>query len=357
MDIGFLNAGFKILWANDFDPVACETYRNNHSTPIVCGDIDTFIPELSKFKGADVVFGGPPCQGFSVAGKMDPTDPRSKLIWSFLSAVEKIQPRLFVMENVRALGLLDKWSEVRASFVQKAERLGYGCTYTILNASMFGVPQSRERVFFVGIKGRTGLELPQLFDGYSRKAPTVRSVITRLGLAGNPKNARICKAKITLAEKPVMRKSPYAGMMFNGLGRPLRLDGICSTLPASMGGNKTPIIDEGELYESLSSWIEEYHKYIMDGGETKFGLAPKRLRRLTVDEAILLQTFPKDYNFAGGNSAIYRQIGNSVPPKFAECIAAAIHDYLQNNKTNPKTKTGQQMFMLDGVAERLGLTG
>lgn len=77
-----------------------------------------------------------------------------------------------------------------------------------------------------------------------KKAPTVREALSILDKAGSGNNKGTCKAKITLAANPVMRKSPYAGMLFNGLGRPTRLDGYSATLPASMGGNKTPIIDE-----------------------------------------------------------------------------------------------------------------
>ena len=119
MDIGFSNAGYEILWANDFDKNACDTFRENHGPIIEHGSIDDFVPMLSKFKGADIVFGGPPCQGFSVAGKMNPDDQRSRLVFTFMDVVEKVQPRAFVMENVKALGVLDKWSLVREKLYKK----------------------------------------------------------------------------------------------------------------------------------------------------------------------------------------------------------------------------------------------
>ena len=347
MDVGFTRAGFKILWANDFDPIACETYRKNHSSTIECGDINSFLSDLRRFKGVDVVFGGPPCQGFSVAGRMDPTDPRSSLVWSFLDVVSQIRPKIFVMENVKALGVLEKWAEIRTEFMRRAEKLGYGCSFTVLNSAWFGAPQNRERVFFVGVQNEVHPTLEHLFERHVTKTPTVSDTIRHLGRAGNPTNARVCRAKITLAENPVMRKSPYAGMLFNGLGRPLKLHGTCSTLPASMGGNKTPIVDEDTLYHGLKPWVEEYHSALSAGKKTSFESAPERLRRLTIDEAILLQTFPSDYEFAGRNSAIFRQIGNSVPPLLAEAVAKIVLELLSGKRklTIPQ-KSGQQYLHL-----------
>ena len=120
-----------------------------------------------------------------------------------------------------------------------------------------------------------------------------------------------------------MRKSPYAGMMFNGLGRPMNLDAVSCTLPASMGGNKTPIIDSQLLADANSDdWIKNYHDGLADGSIIpEYRPAPERLRRLTINEAALIQTFPRDYVFMGTKSAIYTQIGNAVPCKLAECVA------------------------------------
>ncbi len=328
MDIGFAKAGFNILWANDFDPAACATFAANHSTPIVCGDINDYWNDLKDYRGVDLVFGGPPCQGFSVAGKMDPLDERSKLLWAFVKAVETLKPRAFVCENVKALGVLEKWGAVRELFMKRVSALGYGCRLVVLCASDHGVPQARKRVFFVGLRGQAVPNLASLMINYRKKAKTIRQVIEHLGPAGNPKNSRICRAKITIAQTPVLRRSPYAGMLFNGLGRPLKLDGFSATLPASMGGNKTPVIDEEELYNNQPSWIESFHARVMKGLKPTFGEAPSRLRRLTIDEAIRIQTFPHDYDFQGPNSAIWRQIGNAVPPALAECVGKAVADLL-----------------------------
>lgn len=92
-----------------------------------------------------------------------------------------------------------------------------------------------------------------------------------------------------------------------------------------MGGNKTPIVDEHVIFEGgNSSFVEEYHAHLMEGGKPYTGEAPSQLRRLTVDECLAIQTFPSDYDLAGAQSAMYRQIGNAVPCKMAEAVATAV---------------------------------
>ena len=165
MDVGFENAGIKVVFANELVADAAETYRANHPDCIMINDdINNVIDSLGKYEGIDLVFGGPPCQGFSVAGKMDPDDDRSKLIFTFLDVVERVKPRAFVMENVKALGELSKWKDVRERYLKKASDLGYSCHYFVLNATDYGVPQKRERVFFIGIRGDSfdGKRLHQL---------------------------------------------------------------------------------------------------------------------------------------------------------------------------------------------------
>lgn len=131
-----------------------------------------------------------------------------------------------------------------------------------------------------------------------------------------------------------MRKSPYAGMYFNGQGRPINIDGYSNTLPASMGGNKTPFIDEEYLYGSAEcDWVIDYHKSLLEGTiEPKFEEAPKRLRRITIKEAARIQSFPDDYIFCGNKGKIYTQIGNAVPCRLAEAVARAVIKYLNQNE-------------------------
>lgn len=336
MDIGFEKAGVNVIFANELMKEAAETYKANHpGRTIVNDDINNVIGKMNNYEGTDLVFGGPPCQGFSVAGKMDPDDARSKLIFTFLDVVERVKPRAFVMENVKALGFLDKWEPVRKKYLERASRLGYHCSPFILNATEYGVSQKRERVFFIGIKNNQDVffeyHMNDLLEQQKTEAPTIRALLKSLGPAGTEKNPNTCTAKITFATNPIMRKSPYAGMYFNGQGRPINIDDYANTLPASMGGNKTPFLDEEYLYgDANEDWVVSYHRGLLNGTITpEFREAPKRLRRITINEAIRIQTFPDDYIFCGNKGRIYTQIGNAVPSKLAEVVANATIQYLK----------------------------
>ncbi len=335
MDIGFERAGIKIVFANEMMSEAAQTYNANHPAGIMVNDdIYNQLDTIDRYEGTDLVFGGPPCQGFSVAGKMDPDDERSKLIFTFLDVVEKVKPKAFIMENVKALGVLEKWEPVRKKYLDRASKLGYLSVPFVLNATEYGVSQKRERVFFIGIKdcGDPFFEyhMRNLFDKHKTIAPTIRELLASLGKAGTDKNPNTCTAKITFATSPIMRKSPYSGMYFNGQGRPINIDGYANTLPASMGGNKTPFVDEEYLYgDAKEDWVVDYHKGLVDGSIVpEFKEAPVRLRRITINEAIRIQTFPADYIFKGNKGKIYTQIGNAVPCKLAEAVAKTVIDYL-----------------------------
>lgn len=331
MDVGFQRAGLDVVWANEIDHTAAQTYVQNHiGTVLYEGDIRDAKCELEGYKNEniDFVFGGPPCQGFSVAGKMDPHDERSKLIWEYLSVVALIQPKMFVLENVKALAQLQKWESIRNRILETANKLGYVCFFRVLNSADYGVPQKRERVFFVGIKN-TKLPVEKMFDeaiAQQRKMRvTLRECLVKLPRAGLDGNPLTCTAKITIPSKPVLRKSPYAGMLFNGMGRPLDLYGQANTLPASMGGNKTPIIESQLLdFPDQESWILSYHRKLYAGNQLPTDtIVPSYIRRITTTEAAAIQTFPPGYAFCGEKSSIYRQIGNAVPCDLAEAVARA----------------------------------
>jgi DNA (cytosine-5)-methyltransferase 1 len=332
MDVGFTSAGFDVVWANELMPHAAATYELNHRPGVMhVGDINKVLDSLPIGNEIACVFGGPPCQGFSVAGKMDLTDERSKLVFAYMQVVSRVRPTSFVLENVKALATLSKFAAIREELVRQAHANGYNAQFYLLNAKDFGVPQNRERVFFIGFKRSLNIIFnAQCFDQYKKPTVTVRSLLEKFGPAGTEKNPKTCVAKITLAANPVMRKSPYAGMLFNGAGRPINTDGISGTLPASMGGNKTPIIDEAHVFQGQDSWVETYHSALMKG-QPPLGMndAPISLRRLTVREAAAIQTFPENYRFFGPISSHYTQIGNAVPCRLAEAVALAVRDALQ----------------------------
>ena len=331
LDVGFEEAGFDILFANEFDSDAAQAWRLNRpgrENVMVEGDFRECIGKIDAFKGVDVVFGGPPCQGFSVAGKMDPKDERSKLVWLFLDAVSIVRPRAFVMENVAALGQLKKWEEVRKGILKRGEELGYHVFFKVHHTADYGVPENRDRVIFIGVKDGEKME-KAFYDALAAKraAPkTAREVLISAGKYGSADNPQTCTSNVTLALHPVLRASPYAGMLVNGAGRPIDLDGICPTLPASMGGNKTPIVDEHALYNpSDENWFVTYHDELMRNGVEAVRISvPPSIRRLTLKESAAIQTFPEGYKFFGRKTKQYRQIGNAVPCRFARVVAQSL---------------------------------
>lgn len=326
LDYGFSRAGFDIVWANEIDPWACETYRRHLGDHIVCDDVLDAAPPAGV--SADVVIGGPPCQGFSVIGKMDRHDPRSRHVFHFLDVVEAVEARAFVMENVKALGVNSRWAPVREALVDRAEKLGYEVKIHLLNAADFGVPQSRERMFMIGVKdGKPPTPEPTT----KGKPLTVRKALETLPSYGAPGNEGIVKAKIRPATRPVMRPTPFRGsLLFNGSGRPLHLDSPAKTLPASMGGNATPIIDQEELEHGAEPWVVSYHRRLLQGGRP-LKRAPRRLRRITVEEAAALQSFPLHWKISGPQVAQLRQVGNAVPPKLSFAVAQSLRGMLDSD--------------------------
>lgn len=348
MDLGFAEAGFTPVFANDIDPYAVQTYNRlsevkdpewagaavrlrGHAA--VAGDVRIAAASLTEGM-ADLVIGGPPCQGFSVAGRMDPNDPRSRHVFDFLGLVAKVKPKAFVMENVAALARNRRWSEIIDSLKEMAS-LDYKVELMILNASHWGVPQARERMFLVGVP-QEGPDFSMPDAPTESAPPTVRDALARLPRAGEPGNSSLCTAAITLAKAPVLRRSPYAGMLFNGQGRAMNLDRPAPTLPASMGGNRTPIVDESHIDGSDDPWIVRYHKRLFDEGLPALTALPSDagLRRITVEEAAAIQTFPSDVPWQGRQSAKYRQIGNAVPPRLAFHVARAVGDVLAASGCN-----------------------
>ncbi|WIB69584.1 DNA cytosine methyltransferase [Curtobacterium sp. MCBD17_026] len=338
LDIGFSLAGFKPVWVNELDANAAQTHRSalgvlakqmphldTAQYDEVVGDLSLLDDDLVPKKGAaDLIIGGPPCQGFSVGGKMDPLDPRSRHVFKFLDIVARVQPKAFVLENVKALYSNRRWAGTRAALERRGRGLGYKIRTILLNAADYGVPQSRERMFMIGV--RQDLPAPVVpVPTTSEGKLTVRDALSQLPPFGSVGNDTFCVAQIKAAKVPVLRKSPYAGMLFNGAGRPLNLDSPSGTLPATMGGNRTPIIDQDWLEgKTTTSWVVGHHSTRLNNEAHEE--VPGSLRRLTVEEAAALQTFPLAMTWHGPVSSQFRQIGNAVPPRLALAVAQMLRD-------------------------------
>lgn len=343
LDLGFARAGFIPVVANDIDEDAAATHaqlhtikdpewkvaaKNLRNTKVFHDDVRDLNDYFYEGQ-ADLVIGGPPCQGFSVAGRMDPEDPRSRHVFDFLGLVSLIKPKAFVMENVASLARNKRWKDVIERLKESAAP-DYNVDLVVLDASHWGVPQKRHRMFLIGTP--LGSE-PLDFTGTPTKdnPPSVRDALRNLADYEKPGNDSLCTAKITMAKNPILRRSAYAGMLFNGQGRVINLDGPAPTLPASMGGNRTPIVDQDSLETGKPSWIEQYHRRLFEEKKPPLEFLPPsaRLRRLTVEEAAVIQTFPSDTPFQGRQSSRFRQIGNAVPPLLSFAVANAVGKVLK----------------------------
>ena len=341
MDVGFARAGFQSKVVCEVDKDACGTLSANlsligHKSNIINPSDILSIDYETLPKDVNVIL--ELLARIFHAGKMNPDDSRSQLIFKFLDCVNHVKPLGFVCENVKALAISKRWENVRSALFDEVMQ-DYTSTIILLNSMEYGVPQARERMFFIGIRkdifsgdaNELHLKLQKNLTQYRKLPISIGRLIQNFGKAGSKVNPITCTAKIMYAKNPVLRRSPYAGMLFNGAGRPLSIDKYSSTLPASMGGNKTPIVDEDEIFNGKTSFVEKYHERLRKGGTPREGQAPSRLRRLTLTECKAIQTFPENFQFVGGKSSIYRQIGNAVPCELAFAVAGAYLKTLNNS--------------------------
>ncbi len=309
LSLGLKLAGWDAKVAADYDAQACATYKLNFpDTEVIQGDVRKvdWTPLRGKI---DLVAGGPPCQPFSVAGNQKAADDVRDMLPEFVRAVAEIRPRLILMENVAGLASVRHEGYLREKLAL-ISALGYDVTFKILNSAHFGVPQERYRVIVIGTSN-SPVKFPTPTHG-TRQRPFKSAREAIFGAPVDVPNNAI----VTYAKSPVLRPSPWAGMLVNGGGRPIDLDSPSQTIPASAGGNRTHIVDE-------SGVLLDYHAHLVGGGKVKSGLV-KGVRRLTLSESAALQSFPGDFRFLGPRSAQYRQVGNAVPPMLGRAVGKAL---------------------------------
>jgi DNA (cytosine-5)-methyltransferase 1 len=313
LSTGLSEAGIKVVFALDNYKDALKTYKYNHpKAEVIDIDLRSIPLAFKEWVGKiDIVAGGPPCQPFSVAGHQRAAADERDCIPHFISAVATLKPKAFIMENVPGL-TTPRHREYLDDVVEKLSDLGYFVTKPqILNAADYGVPQFRKRLFIVGMVNRYFI-YPEPTHGPNRPNHYVTSrCALKLAQPDKPNTAIV-----TYAKKPIMRPSPYDGMLVNGQGRPINLDEPSQTIPATAGGNRTHIIDEEGVFA-------DYHEYLVNGGVPRKGKI-EGVRRLTVSESACLQGFPENYVFLGKQSSRYRQVGNAVPPKLAAAVARQV---------------------------------
>jgi DNA (cytosine-5)-methyltransferase 1 len=381
LDLGFIQAGFEVVWANDINPDAVATYKRNIGNHIVCGDI-TQIKSSDIPNGFDVLLGGFPCQGFSIANsKRNIGDSRNFLYTEMLRIIKDKKPKFFVAENVKGLLSLGE-GKVIDMIVNDFSKLGYKVDYKLLKASDYGIPQNRERVFIIG--NRIGVEnifprvshgINNLFETKLKPLVTVKEVVSHL-------------SEIRTSTKPIKVKGK---IIYNHIARtnvhdefwarkhPVNQHEICDYLKywRDKSGWSTKKIDEhfgyahtaghwfrkdnnsGSIPNPRDWWelkkiLKFDNKYDQAVTELKLKpitfeqslrinnwdtpsdtitatgpeIHPNKERRMSVRECAIIQTFPDNFIFEGSLGSMYKQIGNAVPVLLGKKVAMEIKKIL-----------------------------
>lgn len=287
LDLGFIKAGHQIIWANDLYRDAVETYRKNIGDHIVCEDISKI--STADIPDADIIIGGFPCQGFSVANtKRHVGDERNELYKQLIRVIRDKRPKFFLAENVKGILSIGK-GQVFQMILNDFRELGYKVQYRVLNAADFGVPQTRLRVIIVGV--REDIDFQFIYP---------KPTHSKDGTDGLPRWVSVSEALREIPDPDLPNDLPnhdYSKykLNFNGyIGhRPLDPD-----LPAPT------VTARGD-----------------DRGGVVILPHPSGLRRMSCRELAAIQSFPLYYDFQGNRSSVYRQIGNAVPVLLGYAVA------------------------------------
>lgn len=315
LDLGFEQAGFQVVWANEFEPRCRATYIRNHpNTEFVLSDICKIDAE--SIPACDGFIGGPPCQSWSVGGKQKGLDDaRGQLFLKYIELINAKKPKFFVIENVR--GMLDeRFKNVFEEFIHSMESIGYDVKWSLLDAADYDVPQNRERIFFVGFKKE--LNISFIFP-----KPTCHAPITLRQAIGD------------ITETPVYYSGTKTDIITSNIHRPNH-----DVLESKFGsfyyrGNRRRGWQQPSFTINATADFAPLHpsspKMICFGHEN-WRFQKERMgeyRRLSVRECARIQTFPDNFIFEYENiKDAYKMIGNAVPPRLARVIAMSILEIL-----------------------------
>ncbi|MDD6401908.1 MAG: DNA cytosine methyltransferase [Lachnospiraceae bacterium] len=330
------NSHFKTMVALDFDKNAANTFkRNMPEAEVVVGDItDSSIKkriiELAMKEKVNMIVGGPPCQGYSMKGKkLGLADPRNFLFREYLNIVDKLQPEVFVIENVKGL-IISSNGWFRDEIIQSIKKLGYYVEYGILNSVDFGVPQSRERTIFICSKSKA-ISLP---NPIVNKKTTIRDAISDLAYL-NSGEGEFEQEYINEAE------SDYQRLMREGS---LKLYNHKASNHKAIAIEKLKLIPPEQGRDCLPEEMIGRQKFKTTWGrlkwddvsptiDTRFDAAsngtnnhPYLHRAITPREAARIQSFDDKFVFYGAKIYVRKQIGNAVPPLLAKAIADQIEN-------------------------------
>jgi DNA (cytosine-5)-methyltransferase 1 len=322
---GFVERGFRPVWANDFDAACVRTYAANFGAHAVAGDITEIVARGDAIPAADVVVGGPPCQGFSLLNKKRRDDARKGLWRAYWTIVQRARPSVFVMENVPELLTSPEFVEFRRT----ARRAGWRIVADVLNAADYGVPQRRKRAIAIGsIVGAPSL--PAATHGPGRIPwKTVRDAIGDLAKprGTSPRPELGAPLDLHFGRTPTetslarYRAVPPVGNRFDLQKNRRDITPRCWIKKTSGG---TDLF--GRLWWDRPSVTIRTEFFKPEKGRY---LHPDQDRPITHREAARLQTFPDSFRFVGTKTEIARQIGNAVPCVLAAAIAAEVRAHLE----------------------------
>jgi DNA (cytosine-5)-methyltransferase 1 len=336
---GFLDAGYNVVLGVDFDDMALKTFKENHGTSEAM-KLDLFnhdnIKQIEEFLETrniklDVLVGGPPCQGFSLAGPRNSEDERNTLYTAMVKIAKKFRPKAVVLENVP--GLLKLYDgKGAARIIEDFTGIGYKIKPQILYAPDFGIPQIRKRVFFVGLlEGEEYFEFPTPVcnkEEYVTCEQAIGDLPALEGVLGDEVQEHENKA-MTPYQK-LMRKN--SDKIYNNIG----------TIHSEKTVKLISMVPEGKNYKSLPEEYSSQFKYnealtryhskkpsltINTGHRSHFHYLYNRIP--TVRESARLQSFPDDFIFYGNKSQQYKQVGNAVPPLLGYYIGLQLKKYLK----------------------------
>jgi DNA (cytosine-5)-methyltransferase 1 len=333
--LGFKSAGFKTIAGVDNDSASLETFaRNFPDSRTICEDLSSVSVELARFfkslRGkVDVIVGGPPCQGFSIAGKRIIDDPRNSLYRHYIETVEVIRPKYVVIENVPTIRTMGD-GKIANAIIQDLENLGYEVRVMTVNASDYGVPQNRKRAFFIAKRGSTPVVFPDPLTTDNKLTtkdaigdlPRVEDYFENLPIPYTHKAKNDYQRKMRKGSKQLFNHWSVAHTEQTKSIIALVPDGgNYKDLPRSLQNTRRVNIAWTRMASNLPS-------FTIDAGHNHH-FHYKANRVPTVRECARIQSFPDTFVFLGNKTSQFRQVGNAVPPLLAEVLAKRIFKDLQ----------------------------
>ncbi len=323
LDLGFAAAGYSIFSSTDIDDYSCKTLRLNAGKKEFFDHINITQADLtktnsdkllsgvkSKRKKIDVVIGGPPCQAFSVFGKRGGmNDPRGNLVWDFIRIIKEVNPTVFIFENVAGLKTIHNgtlYTNLLESLTISGEYVVSDHNYEMAN---YGIPQFRNRIFFIGWK--KGKRIPPMIPSHGEAGSfDVHPFVTvKKALKGLPKLGIKKTLPNHIGRKHSLRIiNRYENLKFGERDSITRINKLNPTRPSF-----TIIVGS-------------------DAGGGKGHVHPIEPREVTPRESARVQTFPDWWEFSGTGRHVIRQVGNAVPPLFAAQLAEHIKKYVFKSK-------------------------